>query len=77
MVVRDTSRLVLLGVAVAVPCAWGLGRLVESQLFGVTALDGRTIVTGALVVALAALASAAVPARRASKLDPVQALRHT
>jgi hypothetical protein len=77
MVVRDTSRLVLLGVAVALPCAWGLGRLVESQLFGVTALDGRTLAVGALVVSLAALAAAAVPARRASRLDPVQALRHS
>ncbi len=77
MVVRDTSRLVLLGIAVALPCAWGLGRLVESQLFGVTALDARTIVGGALVVALAALVAAAVPARRASNLNPVQALRHS
>jgi predicted permease len=77
MVVRDTSRLVLLGVALALPCAWGLGRLVESQLFGVSALDGRTMAVGALVVALAALAAAAVPARRASRLDPVQALRHS
>jgi predicted permease len=77
MVVRDTSRLVLLGVALALPCAWALGRLVESQLFGVTALDGRTIAVGALVVTLAALAAAVVPARRASKLDPLRALRHS
>jgi ABC-type lipoprotein release transport system permease subunit len=54
---------------------WGLGRLIESQLFGVGALDGATVASCAVLVVLAALAAAAVPARRASSLNPVEALR--
>ena len=75
LVVRDTGMLVIGGIAIALPAVWGLGRLVESQLFGVTALDARTMAAGAALVALAALAAAAVPARRASSLNPVEALR--
>jgi predicted permease len=75
LVLRDTGLLVLGGVALALPAVWGLGRLVESQLFGVSALDGATAAAGAALVVLAALAAAAVPARRASLLNPVEALR--
>ena len=75
LVVRDTAVLVLVGVALALPAVWGLGRLVESQLFGVGALDVGTIAAGAGLLVLAALAAAALPARRATSLDPVAALR--
>jgi ABC-type antimicrobial peptide transport system permease subunit len=60
---------------IALPAVWGLGRLIESQLFGVGALDGATVAACAALVVLAALAAAAVPARRASSLNPVEALR--
>jgi predicted permease len=75
LVIRDTGVLVIGGIAIAIPVVWGLGRLVESQLFGVSALDGATVATGAALVVFAALAAAAVPARRASTLNPVEALR--
>jgi len=75
LVVRDTAVMVLGGIALALPAVWTLGRLVESQLFGVTALDGPTIAAATALLALAALASAAVPARRAATLNPVEALR--
>ena len=75
LVIRDTGVLVVAGIAIALPAVGGLGRLVESQLFGVHALDGRTIAVCAALVVLAALAAAAVPARRASSLNPVEALR--
>jgi putative ABC transport system permease protein len=74
-VLRDTGVLVIGGVAIALPAVWGLGRLVESQLFGVRALDGGTIAVCAVLLVRAALAAAAVPARRASSLNPVEALR--
>jgi predicted permease len=75
LVMRDTGILVIGGIAIALPAVWGLGRLIESQLFGVGALDGATIAACAALVVLAALAAAAVPASRASSLNPVEALR--
>jgi predicted permease len=75
LVVRDTGRLVIVGIALALPVVWGAGRLVESQLFGVSALDAATVAAAAALVSLAALAAAAAPARRASALNPVEALR--
>jgi predicted permease len=75
LVIRDTGILVLGGIAIALPAVWALGRLIESQLFGVGALDGATVAACAALVVLAALAAAAVPARRASSLNPVEALR--
>jgi predicted permease len=75
LVIRDTGVLVIAGIAIALPFVGGLGRLVESQLFGVRALDATTIAVCAALVVLAALAAAAVPARRASSLNPVEALR--
>src|SRR6185295_6860712 len=74
LVIRDTGTLVVAGIAIALPVVGVLGRLVESQLFGVRALDALTIAVCAALVVLAALAAAAVPARRASTLSPVEAL---
>jgi predicted permease len=75
LVVRDTGAMVLGGIAIALPAVWGLGRLVESQLFGVAAMDPRTLVAATLLVAISALIAAALPARRATGLSPVEALR--
>jgi predicted permease len=75
LVMRDTARLVVAGVAIGLPLVWSLGRLIESQLFGVGALDAATIAACSALVVLAALAAAAVPARRATTLNPVEALR--
>jgi ABC-type antimicrobial peptide transport system permease subunit len=63
------------GVTLALPVVWGLGRLIESQLFGVRAMDAGTIAGCAALVALVALAAAALPARRVASLNPVEALR--
>jgi ABC-type antimicrobial peptide transport system permease subunit len=75
LVVRDTALMVAAGVAIALPAVWGLGRLVESQLFGVGSMDGGTIAAAAALVGCAALAASALPARRATTLNPVDALR--
>ena len=75
LVLRDTAAMVLGGIAIALPALWSLGRLVESQLFGVGAMDSATIAGATALVALAALAAAALPARRATALNPVEALR--
>ena len=59
----------------AIPCVAALGKLVQSQLFGVTATDPATIAAAALVLAAGALAAAFIPAWRASNVSPTDALR--
>jgi predicted permease len=76
MIVRDTALMVAVGVAIAVPPVFGLGRLVQSQLFGVQPMDAATIVAAAGLVAFVALVAAALPARRAVMVSPIEALRY-
>jgi predicted permease len=75
LVLRDAIVMIAAGTAVALPCVALLGRLVESQLFGVTATDPATITTTTLLLAMAAVAAALIPAYRASTVNPTDALR--
>ncbi|MGD0442770.1 MAG: ABC transporter permease [Edaphobacter sp.] len=75
LVLVDVLRLTGIGVAVAIPCAIVLARLVRSQLFGVSSSDPITLSAVVLLIALVALAAAVLPAWRASSVDPVKALR--
>ena len=75
LVLRDAIVMVAAGTAVALPCVAVLGRLVESQLFGVTATDPTTIAGTTLVLTLAALGAALIPAYGASTVNPTDALR--
>ncbi len=75
LVLRDAVVMIAAGVALALPCVAALGKLVQSQLFGVTATDPATIATAALVLAGGALAAAFIPAWRASNVSPTDALR--
>jgi putative ABC transport system permease protein len=63
------------GIALGVGLSLGLGRYVESQLYGVPARDALTVGGAAALLAVVALASGWLPARRASRVDPVRALR--
>jgi putative ABC transport system permease protein len=75
MIVREGLAVVLPGIAIGIPLALGAAWLVRSQLYGVTATDPRTLVIAAVVfIAVAAFASW-LPARRASKIQPIEALR--
>jgi predicted permease len=76
MVVKGALRLVLVGVVLGLPAAWAASRWVKSMLFGLTPADPATIAGAALVLAIAALLAAYLPARRASRADPMTALRH-
>ena len=69
------ARLVAAGVLVALPVAALAGRVVESQLYGVRALDPTTSLGAALALASAALLASSIPARRAAAVDPAQSLR--
>ncbi len=75
LVLRDALSMILAGTAIALPCIWALGRLVESQLFSVKPTDPVTIGAAALLLAGAALGAALVPAYRASTVNPTDALR--
>jgi predicted permease len=75
LVLRDAVTMIAAGVALALPCVAALGKLVQSQLFGVTATDPATIAAAAMVLAAGALAAAFIPAWRASNVSPTDALR--
>ncbi len=74
-VVSQGMTLTGIGLAVGMLGAWGVSRALGSLLFGVSATDPLTFGGTALLLALVALAAVYVPARRASKVDPVEALR--
>jgi ABC-type antimicrobial peptide transport system permease subunit len=76
MVMREVLALVAVGIAVGIGAAVGLTRLVQSQLFGITAHDPGTIAMAAIVLAMAACAAGYVPAARASRVDAMRALRY-
>ncbi|HTB12328.1 MAG TPA: ABC transporter permease [Bryobacteraceae bacterium] len=75
LVLRDAVVMIAAGMAIALPCVAALGKLIQSQLFGVTATDPATVAAAALVLATGALAAAFIPAWRASKVSPMDALR--
>jgi ABC-type antimicrobial peptide transport system permease subunit len=75
LVLRDAVAMIAGGIAIALPCVAALGKLVQSQLFGVTATDPATVAAAAAVLAAGALAAAFIPAWRASNVNPTDALR--
>jgi len=80
MILREALLLVLAGVVLGVPVALGVARVAGSRisglLFGLNATDPLTIVTAALSLILVAMFAAYLPARRASRVDPMAALRN-
>ena len=75
LVLRDALVMITAGVVIALPCVWALGRLVESQLYDVKPTDPATIATATLILCLATLGAALIPARSASAVNPTEALR--
>ena len=75
VVLAGTARPVLAGLAAGVLAALGASQLLRSELYGVSPLDPATYAAVALLLAAAATAASYVPARRAARLDPTQALR--
>jgi putative ABC transport system permease protein len=76
MVLGGAVRLVAIGVVLGVPAAWTASRLVKSMLFGLEPADPATIGGAMLLLSTAALVAAYLPAWRASRVDPLVALRH-
>ena len=77
LVGRQALALVVVGIAVGIGAAVWLSRLLASKLFGVTPLDPITYITGALVLLVIGAIAASVPARSATRVNPVDALRHS
>ncbi len=75
LVVGQGMVLSFTGLILGVLAALGLTRFMNSMLFGVSALDPATFVAVAAILAIASFAACYFPARRASRVDPVQALR--
>jgi len=76
MILNDVSRLVGIGVLLGLPLAYGISKLVNSMLYGVKAFEFVTVGSALLVMVFVAVAAAYLPARRATRVDPLVALRY-
>ena len=76
LVVGQGMQLAGIGAVIGLTVSLALGRLIKNQLFQVSAFDPLTLVVTALVLIGAALAASYIPARRATQVDPMEALRY-
>jgi ABC-type antimicrobial peptide transport system permease subunit len=76
MVVRQGLILVIGGMMIGLAGALALTRILSSLLFGITTTDPLSFASASLLMALVALVACWIPARRATKVDPIIALRH-
>jgi putative ABC transport system permease protein len=75
LVLGDVALMISIGIGIGTAGAFAVTRLLKTLLFGVTPTDPATLIGGAVGLALAALVAGAIPARRAARLEPVEALR--
>jgi ABC-type antimicrobial peptide transport system permease subunit len=74
-VLTDTLMTVAVGFIAGLPLALGAAAAIRRQLFGIEPRDGATIASACLIVVMAALLAAYLPARRAPRVDPLSLLR--
>jgi len=75
MVLRETLTLAFVGVAIGLGCAYPLTKLVQTQLFGIAPSDFATMAAASLGIAVVTALAGFIPARRATTIDPMLALR--
>ena len=76
LVMKDVLLLLVLGLALGIPAAFGLGHFVAAQLYGIKASDPTIAVASMLVLVVVAALAGFIPARRASRIDPILALHY-
>jgi predicted permease len=76
MVLKDGARMTMVGIMLGLAGALGLTRLIRSMLYGVKPTDPLTFISVASLLGAIAMLACYVPARRAMKVDPIEALRH-
>jgi ABC-type antimicrobial peptide transport system permease subunit len=76
LVMKEVGLLVAAGAAIGLAAATVLSRFIESQLFGMKAVDPLIFSAATVVLALAAGLAGYIPARRAARIDPIKALRY-
>jgi predicted permease len=76
LVLREVVVLAALGIAIGLPGGYGLGKVVESQLYGLKARDPLTFAVATLALVATAFVAGLIPAMRAARVDPMKALRY-
>ena len=76
MVLRQVARMAVIGIVLGAIAAWGLGVAAQSLLFGVEASDPLALAAAAALLTVVMLGAAYIPARRASRVDPMSVLRY-
>ncbi|MCP5110585.1 MAG: FtsX-like permease family protein, partial [bacterium] len=76
LVMREVLLLVAIGLAIGVPSAFGLGRFVSSQLYGIEGSDPWIAAIAMVVLIAVSSAAGFIPAQRASRINPILALRY-
>jgi len=69
-------KLLAIGTAIGLPASYGLARLLSSLLYGVRAADFFSYASGAILLAVVVVLGCYIPARRATRVDPMRALRY-
>jgi len=76
MVMREVLVLLVIGLVIGVPASFALSRLIQAQLYGIKPADSATLVAAILAIAAVASLAGYLPGRRATRVDPMQALRY-
>lgn len=76
LIMREVLLLLAVGMCIALPASWILTQTVRSQLYGIDPIDPFSIVSATVLIGCVALAAGYFPARRATRIDPVHALRY-
>ena len=76
LILREVVRMSLIGLVIGLPVAYAVGRLVESQLFGVKAGEPLVFVGATMLLAIVAIVAGWLPSRKAAGVDPMVALRY-
>jgi putative ABC transport system permease protein len=76
MILAEVAKLVGIGILFGLPLSYGLGKIVNSMLFGVRTFEAVAIAAALLTLGIVALAAGFIPVRRATRVDPMVALRY-